>query len=73
RTGEWGARIPADLMAGLAPGTPPADADEDGMADAWESARGLSPADPSDHATVMPSGYTAIEDYINGLAAALLP
>lgn len=73
RTGEWGARIPADLMAGLTPGTPPADADEDGMADAWEQAHGLSPADPADHATIMPSGYTAIEDYINGLADQLLP
>lgn len=73
RTGEWGARIPPDLLAGLTPGMPPADVDEDGMADAWESAHGLSPADPADHATVMPSGYTAIEEYINGLADALLP
>lgn len=73
RTGEWGARIPADLLAGLTPAAPPADGDADGMADAWESAHGLSAADPEDHATVMASGYTAIEEYINGLADALLP
>jgi len=73
RSGEWGARIPADLMAGLTPGTPPPDGDEDGMADAWEQAHGLSPADGTDHATLMPSGYTAIEEYINALADQLLP
>ncbi len=70
--GEWGARIPADLFAGLTAGPPPADADDDGMADEWESAHGLDPADGDDRATVMASGYTAIEEYINGLADALL-
>ncbi len=73
RTGEWGARIPADLMAGLTPGTPPPDGDDDGMADAWERSHGLDPTDGSDHATLMPSGYTAIEEYINALADQLLP
>jgi hypothetical protein len=43
------------------------------MADGWEVAHGLDPNDGTDHTTVMPSGYTAIEDYINGLAAGLLP
>ncbi|MBZ5715810.1 pectate lyase family protein [Nannocystis pusilla] len=65
RGGDWGAKYPADLLAGLSPGTAPADGDHDGMPDAWESDHGLDPADGDDHATVMPSGYTAIEEYIN--------
>jgi pectate lyase len=69
RGGAWDPQLPSDLMAGLTPGTPPADADGDGMADAWESAHGLSPANGADHDTLMPSGYTAIEEYINELAA----
>ena len=71
-TGDWGARIPADLFAGLTAGAPPPDADDDGMADEWERANGLDPADGDDHATVMASGYTAIEEYVNGLADALV-
>lgn len=42
--------------------------DDDGMPDAWETDHGLDPVDGSDHSTVMPSGYTAIEVYINELA-----
>jgi pectate lyase len=68
RNGDWGATDPADLMAGLTPGTPPADADGDGMADAWESAHGLDPGNGDDHSTVRPSGYTAIEEYVNELS-----
>lgn len=68
REGEWGNRRPADYLEGLVPGASPEDSDNDGMADEWESARGLDPDDPDDHSTVMPSGYTAIEEYINGLA-----
>ncbi|MBL8954321.1 MAG: hypothetical protein JNK82_26320, partial [Myxococcaceae bacterium] len=64
RTGAFGCAIrnqldaqgnfaggPHPLMAGLTVGTPPADADNDGMADAWESTHGLSPANGNDHAT----------------------
>ncbi|MEM7052804.1 MAG: pectate lyase precursor [Acidobacteriota bacterium] len=71
RNGAWGNRRPADWLDGLTPTTPPQDNDNDGMADAWEQQRGLDPGDGSDHRTVMPSGYTAIEEYINGLADAL--
>lgn len=71
RGGEWGMHEPADLLEGLTPGTPPTDADDDGMADAWELENGLDPTDGSDHDTVTASGYTAIEDYINGLASDL--
>jgi hypothetical protein len=72
RTGGWSPPLPSNLVVGLSPGTPPADGDGDGMADAWESARGLSPANGADHATVMPSGYTAIEEYVNELADLLV-
>lgn len=70
-TGSWGRHEPDDLMEDLSPGEPPADSDNDGMPDAWEEARGLRP-DLDDSARVMPSGYTAIEDYVNELAAALI-
>ena len=72
-TGSWGRNDPGNLLQGLTAGTPPADADDDGVADAWESAHGLDPADGADHATVMASGYTAIEEYVNELADALVP
>lgn len=72
RDGEWGARYPTDYMAGLAATKPPADGDRDGMADAWESKHGLNPKDRNDHRKRMPSGYTAIEEYINELATRLV-
>lgn len=71
RGGSWGAKYPADLLEGLTPGTPPPDGDHDGMPDAWEVEHGLDPADGNDHSKVMPSGYTAIEEYINERADAI--
>jgi MYXO-CTERM domain-containing protein len=68
RGGDWGVDAPGDLMEGLSVSKPPPDGDGDGMPDAWETERGLNPGDGTDHVKVMPSGYTAIEDYINGLA-----
>lgn len=73
-TGTWGDIEPSDrsaFLTGLATATPRADADRDGMADEWERANGLDPADGADHATVLQSGYTAIEVYVNGLAEAI--
>ncbi len=69
RTGSWGDRRPADWLEGLTVGVAATDSDDDGMADAWELLNGLTVgvADPN---TVMPSGYTAIEEYINELADA---
>jgi pectate lyase len=72
RTGFWGDRRPANWLQGLTPGTPPADTDNDGMPNTWETSHGLNPANGADHGTVMPSGYTAIEEYINEVADALL-
>lgn len=73
-TGEWGIRYATDtdFLAGLSPGEAPTDADADGIADAWEDANGLSSADAADAATVLPSGYPAIEAYLNELADALV-
>jgi len=70
-TGEWGRHDAADLMEGLAPSAPPADADDDGMPDEWERARGLDPT-KDDSAALVPSGCTAIEQYANELAEALI-
>lgn len=48
------------------PGDPIADTDKDGMPDKWEESFGLSPSDPSDHATDPDEdGYTNIEEYLN--------
>ena len=72
-SGAWGRHEPAEgLMAGLTVGVPPTDRDSDGMPDEWERANGLNPEDSGDSGRIMNSGYTAIEEYCNGLAARLL-
>lgn len=71
RSGSWRNYRPADLMLELTPTAPPTDSDNDGMPNDWETAHGLNPNNGSDHNTIMPSGYTAIEAYINGLASAM--
>jgi hypothetical protein len=48
------------------PGTACVDSDHDGIPDAWETAHGLNPNDPSDAARVAPNGYTYLENYLNG-------
>jgi len=57
--GSW-----PDLKSAAAP----ADSDNDGMPDAWETRHGLDPNDASDATKLAPSRYTWIEEYINGLA-----
>jgi hypothetical protein len=70
-TGALGRIDDALLMGGAAP---PADADMDGMADAWESAHGLDPSDAADASTDRDGeGYTNVEEYVNELAAMLVP
>ena len=57
--------------------TPVVDNDHDGMADDWELAHGLNPADPEDGKHVASAeGYTALEVYLNSLmgeAVKLIP
>jgi len=49
----------------------PTDKDRDGMADAWETKNGLSPADAGDRNGDPDSdGYTNLEEYLNSLAPA---
>jgi pectate lyase len=56
----------------LAPGTPPADADHDGMPDEWEVHHGLDPHDPGDGARDRDGdGYTNLEEYLDQLAGDL--
>ena len=57
-----------EVLARWDAGAAPADGDGDGMPDAWERERGLNPADPADGARQAPSGYTWVEEYINGIA-----
>lgn len=70
--GGWGVAPPDDLVEGLTPVEPPRDDDHDGMADDWERAQGLDPDNPADHNRLLESGYTAIEEYLNELAALLV-
>lgn len=50
-------------------GPPPVpDIDVDGIADSWELAHGLSPANPLDSAELHPGGYAWVEVYLNELA-----
>jgi pectate lyase len=47
---------------------PPLDSDGDGMPDAWETAHGLNPHDPSDASRIAAGGgYTNVEDCIDGV------
>ncbi len=52
----------------LAPGQAPQDSDQDGMPDAWETARGLDPTNGDDASGDRDGdGYTNVEEYVNGL------
>ena len=59
---------PGDLggIPALASGTACTDADSDGMADTWESANSLNPADGTDYTSDADGdGYIALEEYLN--------
>ena len=54
----------------LTGGTAPTDTDRDGMPDAWETKRGLSPSSAADgNGDDDGDGYTNLEEYLNELAA----
>lgn len=48
-------------------GTIASDSDRDGMSDSYEILKGLDPKDPSDGRKFASSGYTNVEEYLNGL------
>ncbi|TXC71639.1 pectate lyase [Sphingomonas ginsenosidivorax] len=54
----------------LAAGTAPVDSDHDGMPDAWERRHGLDPARDDSASDANRDGYTALEEYLKGLASA---
>ena len=64
--------IPAEVggWGTLAGGPAPLDTDQDGMPDAWETARGLNPNNAADRNTLNLFGYTRVEEYINELGGA---
>ncbi|HEV2296548.1 MAG TPA: autotransporter-associated beta strand repeat-containing protein [Tepidisphaeraceae bacterium] len=45
------------------------DTDNDGMADNWETSRGLNPNSATDFKTLNAAGYTRLEEYLNELGA----
>ncbi|OQP64355.1 hypothetical protein A3860_20500 [Niastella vici] len=47
--------------------TAPTDTDHDGMPDTWETSHGLNPNDASDRNTYDGTGYTMLENYLNGV------
>jgi hypothetical protein len=58
----------------LASTAPPADADHDGLPDAWETTRGLDPHDAADGSRDRDGdGYTNIDEYLNELAGTNAP
>lgn len=75
--GRWGRNGPIEpeddwFLSGMPSAMPPRDSDGDGMPDAWEDRHGLSRDNARDAYRIMPSGYTAIEDYLNDRARELV-
>lgn len=58
-------------MEGLTPAKPPLDSDNDGMPDEWEEVNGYN-KEEYDANRKTPSGYTAIEEYLNELAERII-
>lgn len=57
----------------IASGTACSDTDSDGMPDVWETAKGLNPNSAADRNSIAASGYTNLEQYINGTGAGTPP
>lgn len=49
----------------------PVDTDHDGMPDFWEIARGLNPNNAADRNVYSTTGYTVLEDYLNGMTGTI--
>jgi hypothetical protein len=52
----------------IAAGTPCTESQHDGIPDQWKTEQGLSTTDPNLHKEVAPTGYTYLENYMNGPA-----
>ncbi|MCW9705306.1 pectate lyase family protein [Fodinibius salsisoli] len=61
------AGLPTAGPGDISGGTPPKDADRDGMSDKWELAKGLDPNNKMDYNEVNKEGYTNLERYLNAL------
>lgn len=70
-TGSRGRKEQADLMEGLIPSKPPLDSDNDGIPDEWEEVNGFD-KEEYDADMKTPSGYIAIEEYLNELAESII-
>lgn len=75
-TGRWGRNAEANpgnewFLQGLVQEPPNKDSDQDGIPDDWEHAHGLNPKDARDFSRPMPSGYSAIETFLNHRAQAV--
>ena len=59
---------PSQVGGWVTPGTGSgcADADHDGMPDVWEQTHGLNPNNAADGSQLAGSGYTNLEEYLNG-------
>jgi pectate lyase len=71
RTGQLVLSDPAEVggWPDLSGGAPYADADRDGIADAWETAHGLDPDNPADGAEDRDGdGWTNLEEFLHELA-----
>jgi len=70
RKGQWGIRYPINLLTQVSRQTAPEDIDNDGLPDKWEK-RITNSIGKLDNNSIFPSGYTAIEEYINSRATQL--
>jgi hypothetical protein len=70
--GSLDSPYPSDLSSMLVATTAPPDSDGDGIPDDWERLHGLDPANADDANSILGSGYPAIDQFLNELAAALV-
>lgn len=75
--GRWGRHGPLEpsdewFLDGMAVEPVPRDSDGDGMPDDWEIRHGLNRHNPADANRILPSGYTAIEEYLHQRAGQLV-
>jgi pectate lyase len=70
KSGSWGRNAPSNpsndwLLAGLEKEQTEIDSDNDGIPDEWEARLNTDKDNAKDYKTILPSGYSAIEEYLN--------